>query len=204
MKNEITNITQPDLESIEFLPICLTLLQGIRNSNENHYDTLSKAKYKPYVLDKHTIQRTIRLFSEQKEDFLIWEEYLNQASQMSLSAAQHDIMQQVRNDFEEIKRLNSRIMGLARELEPYAIDRVLTKDMVDKHEQRLMTLTEYKEDFNRKYDKDKHRKNYTNIKCEKCDGQYYFVRNGALCMTVPVQREIICDKCYHKTAIPVN
>ena len=200
----MTNVTQPDLKSIEFLPVYLTLLQGIRSSNENHYDALSKAKYKPYVLDDHIIQRTIRLFSEQKEDFLVLEEHLNQASQIGLSAAQHDIMQRVRNDFEEIKRLNSKIMGLARELEPYAIDRVLAKDMVDKHERRLMTLTEYKEDFKRNYDNNKHRKNYTNIKCEKCAGQYYFVRNGTLCMTVPVQREIICDKCYHKTVIPVN
>lgn len=204
MKNEMTNATQPDLMPIEFLPIYLTLLQGIRSSSEKHYDALSKAKYKPYVLDNYTIQRTIKLFSEQKEDFLVWEEHLNQASLMSLSTAQHYIMQQVKNDFEEIKRLNPKIMGLARELEPYAIDRVLAKDTVDKHERRLMTLTEYKEDFKRNYDKNKHRKNYTNIKCEKCDGQYYFVRNGTLCMTVPVQREIICDKCYHKTIIPVN
>lgn len=63
---------------------------------------------------------------------------------------------------------------------------------------KIVSLDKYKKEFYRKL-----KRSYTQIKCEKCDGRYYYADRIAFA-TYPLQRVVLCDKCEDKQIIPVD
>lgn len=124
----MTNVSQPEWKPIEYLHIYLGLFREIYASNKEQYRTLSEARHQPHLLDDHTIQRVIKIYSEQKEEHWVWEEQVKRWSQLNLNVLQREIIKNLLDDLDEIKKLNSKILALARELEPHTIDRILEKD----------------------------------------------------------------------------
>src|SRR5690606_12088752 len=124
----MTNTPQPDWKPIEFLPTCLKILQGILGSNEEQYDAFSKARHKSYVLDDHTIQRSLKLFTEQKEFFWVWEGQIDRWSKLNLGPFHYNMLHELKDILREVKILNTKILDLVQELEPHTIDRMLAKD----------------------------------------------------------------------------
>ena len=124
----MTNISQQEWKPIDFLPVYLTLLRGMLDSNQEQFDVLSKARQKPGVLDDPTIQRFLKLFTEQKEFFWVWEGQIERWSQLNLDAFHHSMLKELKDDLREIKILNAKILDLVHELEPHTIDRILAKD----------------------------------------------------------------------------
>ena len=124
----MTNISQPDWNPIEYLPIYMGLLREVYASNKEQYDNLSKARHKPHVLDNYTMQRVIKTYSDQKKEVWIWESQIKRWAQLSLNLLQKEIIEGLQDNLEEIKKLNSKILALASELEPQTIDRILEKE----------------------------------------------------------------------------
>jgi hypothetical protein len=126
-KDKMADSPQPEWKPIEFLPTCLTILRGILDSNGEQYDALSKARHKPYVLDDQTLQRSLKLFNEQKEFFWVWEEQIDRWSKLDLNAFQYNMIQELKDILREIKISNAKILDLVQELESRTIDRMLAK-----------------------------------------------------------------------------
>ena len=124
----MTHTPQPDWKPIEFLPTYLTILRGILESNGEQYDALSKARHKPYVLDDHTIQRSLKLFTEQKEFFWVWEGQIDRWSKLNLGPFHYNMLQELKDILRKVKILNTTILDLVQELEPHTIDRILATD----------------------------------------------------------------------------
>jgi hypothetical protein len=124
----MTNISQPEWKSIEYIPIYLGIFREIYVSNKELYDSLLKARNDPHVLDDYTIQRVIKTYSEQKEAYWVWESQIRRWNQLTLNLSQKEIIEELQEDLVEIKKLNSQILALASELEPHTIDRILGKN----------------------------------------------------------------------------
>lgn len=104
------------------------MIQGILENSLEQYHSLLEASKKPYVLDDHTIQRTLKLFSAQKEDHWLWEHQLSLWEQLDLAPFQKKIIHELQEDAGKLKTLNTKILDLAREIEPHTLDRILAKD----------------------------------------------------------------------------
>jgi hypothetical protein len=58
---------EPQWQPIEFLPVFVTMIQGMLESSQEQYGSLLQARDRPQILDDHTIQRILKLFTEQND-----------------------------------------------------------------------------------------------------------------------------------------
>src|SRR4051812_19761889 len=67
---------QPQWQPISMLPTLAEHIDGMLAADLEQYETLLQAKPKPYVLDNATVDRVIRVFTEQQPDFWLFDEQL--------------------------------------------------------------------------------------------------------------------------------
>jgi hypothetical protein len=67
---------QPQWQPISMLSTFAYHIDGMLEVDLEQYETLLEAKPKPYVLDDDTVNRVIRAFTTQKNDFWLFEAYL--------------------------------------------------------------------------------------------------------------------------------
>ncbi len=99
-------------------------------SAQEQYVLLREALQKPYVLDDNTMNRTLTLYTQQKEDHWLWEKQVDLWQQGDLSMFQRQALKNLKKDVDELGCLNDKILTLARKIQPHTIDRVLTQDSV--------------------------------------------------------------------------
>jgi hypothetical protein len=58
------------------------------HDDEGQYRTLLECRPKPYVLDDATVDRVIRVFTQQKDDLPLYEEQVARWAKMDLTASQ--------------------------------------------------------------------------------------------------------------------
>jgi len=121
---------QPEWKPIEFLPTYTILIRGMLESAQEQYVLLREALQKPYVLDDNTMNRTLTLYTQQKEDHWLWEKQVDLWQQGDLSMFQRQSLKNLKKDVDELGCLNDKILTLARKIQPHTIDRVLTQDSV--------------------------------------------------------------------------
>jgi hypothetical protein len=59
---------QPDWQPISRLSLIGSMIDGMLQDAEEHYQTLLQAAPKPHVLDDYTVDRVFEVFGRQKED----------------------------------------------------------------------------------------------------------------------------------------
>ena len=121
---------QPEWKPIEFLPTYTILIRGLLESAQEQYVLLREALQKPYVLDDNTMNRTLTLYTQQKEDHWLWEKQVDLWQQGDLSMFQRQSLKNLKKDVDELGCLNDKILTLARKIQPHTIDRVLTQEPV--------------------------------------------------------------------------
>ena len=65
---------QPDWQPISRLPLIGSMIDGMLQDAEEHYQTLLQAVPKPHVLDDYTVGRVFEVFGSQKDDLWLFEE----------------------------------------------------------------------------------------------------------------------------------
>ena len=67
---------RPDWQPISQLPLIGSMIDGMLQDAEEHYQTLLQAAPKPHVLDDYTVGRVFEVFGRQKDDLWLFEEQL--------------------------------------------------------------------------------------------------------------------------------
>jgi hypothetical protein len=89
-------------QPITALPLVASVIDGMREGAQEHYQTLLQARERPYMLDDSTVARVIRVFGEQAADDWLFEEQLRRWNAGPLTALQRT----------EVERLTGELASL--------------------------------------------------------------------------------------------
>lgn len=123
MARKPTPIWQP-LSQMSFVN---SLLQEGVDSADEMYASLKAAEHRPYVLDDVTINRVIKLYSEQLEDHWLYEEQLARWRQESPTPEQNREIDRMEREVVTLKETLTEILDLAQEFKGGTIDTILGK-----------------------------------------------------------------------------
>jgi deoxyhypusine synthase len=104
---------KPQFHPINKMPLLAEGLSATLISTTEQLEVLNKTMVKPYVLDRFTINRIIKAFTEQKEYLECYEQQLYLWYQETLSINQHQTLQKMQQQLAKAKELNTTILNLA-------------------------------------------------------------------------------------------
>jgi hypothetical protein len=117
----------PQWQPLSRLPFIAAILDGMLTDTEEHYQTLLEAKPRPYVLDDATVARVIKVYTDQADDFRLYQEQLARWGRDTLTAAQRQEVTRLGEQLDRLRVINAAILTLAKELQSGTIERTLAK-----------------------------------------------------------------------------
>ena len=103
------------------------ILDGMLTDTEEHDQTLLEAKPRPYVLDDATVARVLQVYTDQADDFRLYQEQLARWGRDSLTATQRQEVTRLGEQLARLRIVNAAILTLAQELRAGTIERLLAK-----------------------------------------------------------------------------
>jgi hypothetical protein len=114
-------------QPLSALPLIASMIDGLLDEVERQNENLQACRSKPHVLDNHTVNRVVQVYTAQSGDVELYEEQLARWKRLNLTPAQ---LQQVNRLAEQIPTIKARItaiLALAEELKSGTIDTILAK-----------------------------------------------------------------------------
>jgi hypothetical protein len=114
-------------QPISALPLIASMIDGLLDEVEKQNRNLQACRSKPHVLDNHTVNRVVQVYTAQSGDVELYEEQLARWKRLNLTPTQ---LQQVNRLAEQIPTIKARItaiLALAEELKGGTIDTILAK-----------------------------------------------------------------------------
>ncbi len=118
---------QPDWQPISRLPLIGSMIDGMLQDAEEHYQTLLQASPKPHVLDDYTVGRVFEVFGSQKDDLWLFEEQLARWKMDKLSVGQRHEVDRLTEQVGRCRTVIDSILSLAQQLKEGTIEKVLAK-----------------------------------------------------------------------------
>ena len=118
---------QPDWQPISRLPLIGSMIDGMLQDAEEHYQTLLQASPKPHVLDDYTVGRVFEVFGRQKDDLWLFEEQLARWKMDKLSVCQRHEVDRLTEQVGRCRTVIDSILALAEQLKEGTIEKVLAK-----------------------------------------------------------------------------
>jgi hypothetical protein len=94
---------------------------------QEQYQTLLPAKARPHALDDYTVNRVIKVFTEQQEDLWLFDEQLKRWLAGKLTGQQRKEVERLRGQMKKLRGQITMILALADELGKGTIEKVLGK-----------------------------------------------------------------------------
>jgi hypothetical protein len=88
---------------------------------------LLPAKARPHALDDYTVNRVIKVFTNQQDDLWLFEEQLKRWSETTLSAQQRKEVERLQGQMKKLREQITTILALADELSKGTIEKVTAK-----------------------------------------------------------------------------
>lgn len=108
---------EPNWQPISNLPLIASMIDGQLETAQEQYDSLSKARTKPHVLDDKTMTHVIRTYTEQLEFAPVYERQLEKWQQETgLSLMQRGELQRLQKQVSKWNQVVTDILDLANEL----------------------------------------------------------------------------------------
>lgn len=124
----MSNIQKPNWHPIRNLPRIADMIDGQFTEIKNQLKNLLEARESPYVLDDTTIDRLIKVFTEQQEYVPIFDGQLSKCQRgENLSIAQQNEVDWLKGQVELWKKGLLDILALAEELKMGTIEKVMGK-----------------------------------------------------------------------------
>jgi len=124
----MSNIQKPNWHPIRNLPRIADMIDGQFTEIKNQLKNLLEARESPYVLDDTTIDRLIKVFTEQQEYVPIFDGQLSKwQREENLSIAQQNEVDWLKGQVELWKKGLLDILALAEELKMGTIEKVMGK-----------------------------------------------------------------------------
>jgi len=103
------------------------MIDGLLDEAEKQYANLEACRSKPHVLDDYTAHRVTKVYSDQAEDLLLYEEQLSRWKSLNLDTPQRQEVDRLAAQVPTIRERITAILALAEELKKGTIETVLAK-----------------------------------------------------------------------------
>jgi hypothetical protein len=118
----------PNWQPITALPLIASLIDGGLADGQEHYATLLEVRDRPQGLDDATLERSLKLHTEQRDFLWVYQEQLSRwRREPALSHAQNAELDRLDGQPERLRTMLSYILELAEELKAGTLDQVLAK-----------------------------------------------------------------------------
>ena len=125
----MTSQETPNWQPITRLPLIASMIDEMLQDAQEQYKNLGEVRSKPWVLDDDTVNRVVKVYTEQRDDILgLYEEQLRRWEGLSLTAFQHAEIGRVRGQLESLRSVLTDILELAEDLKKGTIESQLAKD----------------------------------------------------------------------------
>ena len=117
----------PTWQPISQLPLIAWAIDGMAESADEQLGNLHEAETQPHVLDLPTVDRVIKVYTEQQGDLWLYREQLARWCKLALTDTQRA---EVTRLDERLTTLGTRIeaiLALAQQLRPHTIESILAK-----------------------------------------------------------------------------
>lgn len=119
---------QPNWQPIQNLPIIANLVDGQSSDAKEQYINLLESRNKPHVLDDATIQRTIRVYTEQLEFVWIFKEQLSKwIKEERLTPIEQSEIERLQGQVQQLHHTLTDILALTEKLKEGTYEKVMKK-----------------------------------------------------------------------------
>lgn len=127
----MTQTPRPTWQPLSALPLIRSLIEGMLQEAEEHYQTLQAARLRPHVLDDETVRRIIEVFGAQADDLWLFEEQLSHWQQARPTLAQRQALERLSGQLTRLREVLASILALVDELKQGTIETVLSKSDIE-------------------------------------------------------------------------
>jgi hypothetical protein len=118
---------QINWQPVESLPLIGAMVDGLLDEAERQYVNLMSCRSRPHVLDNYTVDRVLKVYSDQAEDVDLYEEQLARWSKLELASVQRREIDRLSAHIPTIRTRIAEILTLAKELKQGTIETILAK-----------------------------------------------------------------------------
>ncbi|HDR7495339.1 TPA: hypothetical protein QCX40_006109 [Bacillus cereus] len=119
---------QPNWQPIQNLPIIANLIDGQSSDAKEQYINLLESRNKPHVLDDATIQRTIRVYTEQLEFVWIFKEQLSKwIKEERLTPIEQSEIERLQGQVQQLHSILTDILAITEKLKDGTYEKVMAK-----------------------------------------------------------------------------
>ncbi|KFN04747.1 hypothetical protein D0U04_23685 [Bacillus clarus] len=119
---------QPNWQPIQNLPIIANLIDGQSSDAKEQYINLLEARNKPHVLNDAIIQRTIHVYTEQREFAWIFEEQLSKwKKEERLTPIEQSEIERLQGQVQQLHHTLNDILALTEKLKEGTYEKVMAK-----------------------------------------------------------------------------
>jgi hypothetical protein len=118
---------QPQWQPVSKLPLITTHIDGMLEDAQEQYQTLLPAKARPHALDDYTVNRVIKVFTDQQHNLWLFDEQLSRWSNGQLSAQQRKEVERLQGQMKKLREQITVILELADDLSKGTIEKVMAK-----------------------------------------------------------------------------
>ncbi len=115
----------PRWQPIASLPLIAQVIDGQLQAAEEQHRLLRLAR--PGSLDNATVERVVRVFTEEVELLVVYDEQLDRWHSWSLTVAQRLEVERLRGQLAHNRDVDAAVLSLAEELKATTIDAILAK-----------------------------------------------------------------------------
>ena len=131
----------PNWQPITALPLIASLIDGELADGQEHHASLLAVRDRPHVLDDATVERSLKLHTEQRDFLGVFAEQLARWRHEQLSSAQCRELDRLEGQLERLRTVLSDILELAEELRQGTIEQVLAKSDLELGLEALLRMT---------------------------------------------------------------
>ena len=117
----------PHWQPLAALPLIASLIDGELADGQEHHASLLAVRDRLYVLDDATVERSIKLHTEQRDFLGVFAEQLARWRNEQPTDAQRRELDRLEGQLQRLRAVLTNILGLAEELQQGTIEQVLAK-----------------------------------------------------------------------------
>ena len=131
----------PHWQPLAALPLIASLIDGELADGQEHQATLLSVRDRPYVLDDATVERSLKLHTEQRDFLGVFAEPLALWRHERPTDAQRRELDRLDGQLERLRAVLSAILALAEEYQQGTIERVLAQSDLELGMEALLRMT---------------------------------------------------------------
>jgi hypothetical protein len=136
----VTDRDEPTWQPISMLPAVAVLIDGHLEGADEQHALLAAAKPKPHVLDDHTLDRVLEVYSVQLDDLWMFDEQLTRWAKGTLTPTEGAEVERLKGQPTLLRERLGAILNLAEELRAGTLDRIMEKSDLELGLEALLGL----------------------------------------------------------------